>query len=430
VDVQTRVKTKSYLCVPLKTRERSLGVLTAVNKCQGFFSADDVRLAEAFASQLAVALDNARLTEKLAMVQGQRRGRSPFVQKEHQSGTGLSALIGQGARMQEVYWLSEQILHTTTTVLLTGESGTGKDLMARIIHAHGARAKGPFIAVNCAAIPEALLEAELFGYERGAFTNATQRKPGRFELAAGGTLFLDEIGEMSPALQAKLLRVLQEKQFERLGSTKTTRTDVRTIAATNRNLPQLIAEGKFREDLFYRLNVYPIPLPPLRERREDILPLAEHFLQRFTKGLGKDGVVLSKDVRERLMRHTWPGNVRELENVIERAAILCRGTEVTLQELPSSLQEQGEEHNPRVGHGRMPVGVTLAELEKQCIVQALERVNYNQLRASRLLGLSRTQLRTRMRNYGLEKKAMTITYAAQPLEQAFGREERREFLLQ
>jgi transcriptional regulator with PAS, ATPase and Fis domain len=271
-----------------------------------------------------------------------------------------------------------------------------------VIHTQGARGKGPFIAINCAALPETLLESELFGYEKGAFTGADRRKPGRFELASGGTLFLDEIGELSPALQAKFLRVLQDKTFERLGGTGMIAADARIIAATNQDLAKRIAEGKFREDLFYRLHVYPIVLPSLRERKEDILPLAAHFLKKYSREIRKDILGLSQETQSLLYRYRWPGNIRELENIIERAVILCRGTVISAQDLPLCLQEHAYEPS---GEGKalsvLGEGLSLGEVEKRCILQALEQTNYNRLQASKLLGLTRSQLRTRMRRYGL-----------------------------
>ncbi|MFQ5658726.1 MAG: sigma 54-interacting transcriptional regulator, partial [Candidatus Methylomirabilales bacterium] len=285
VDEQTGTTTKSLVCVPLRTKDRVLGVLNAVNKRHGPFLQEDVRLLEAFANQLAIAVENARLIQALQEAQEQLREENLYLREEMGQVVRFETLIGESRSMQRVYALVERVLNTTATVLITGGSGTGKELIARVIHHKGPRALGPFIAVNCSAIPETLLEAELFGYEKGAFTGAAKRKPGRFELAAGGTLFLDEIGDMSPALQAKLLRVLQEKQFERLGGTETIATDARIIAATNRELDALVKAGGFREDLFYRLNVYPIPLPPLRERKQDVLPLALHFLQKSSREL-------------------------------------------------------------------------------------------------------------------------------------------------
>jgi DNA-binding NtrC family response regulator len=305
--------------------------------------------------------------------------------------------------MQEVARLVERALHTTATVLLTGERGTGKSHMARLLHDQGPRAKGPFVAVNCAAIPEMLLEAELFGYERGAFTGATQRKPGCLELATGGTLFLNEIGDMSPVLQAKLLRVLQEKQFERLGGTETITTDARIVAATHHDLQRLIIEGRFRSDLLYRLNVHPIALPPLRERQEDLGPLTMFFLTRFSQKLHKEVRGISQEARGLLERYPWPGNVRELAEVIEQAVARCQGPTVTAQDLPQSLWESSRTPVWRGEATKLPPGgITMADLEKRFIQQALEQAHGNKSQAAKKLGLSRTELRTRMRWYGLE----------------------------
>ncbi|HJY83422.1 MAG TPA: sigma 54-interacting transcriptional regulator [Candidatus Binatia bacterium] len=404
VDMQTERKTKSLICVPLKTKDRIIGVLEAINKLEGSFFQEDVRLLESLASQLALAIENARLIQALQAARERLREENLYLREESGQVARFATLIGASPRMQEVYRLVERVLSTMATVLITGESGTGKELIAQVIHHEGPRAKGPFIAINCAAIPETLLEAELFGYEKGAFTGATHRKLGRFELAAGGTLFLDEIGEMNPALQVKLLRVLQEKQFERVGGTETIATDARIIAATNQNLDQLIPRGKFRQDLFYRLNVYPIPLPPLRERKEDILPLASHFLRKYNKELRREITGLSPEARELLSSYHWPGNVRELENVMERAVILCQGPVVTGQDLPLSLLKQQRSVQPVSGEAFKlpPGGIALAELEKQLILQALKQANNNKVQAGKLLGLSRTQLRTRMQHYGLE----------------------------
>jgi transcriptional regulator with GAF, ATPase, and Fis domain len=443
VDVQTRTRTRSYLCVPLKTREKTLGVLTAVNKRRGPFGPRDLVVSEAFATQVAIAIHNDRLTEALrqtrdhVMADGHSRdedGHSPREDSSYSPGkhgyslgedghspeedghfrrphggcsTRFETLVGSSPRMREVYRLVEPILATRTTVLLLGESGTGKELVARAIHAQGQRPRGPFIAVNCAALPEALLEAELFGHERSAFTGATHRKPGRFELAAGGTLFLDEIGEMSPGLQAKLLRALQDKTFERVGGTATIKTDARIIAATNRDLEALIAQGTFREDLYYRLNVYPIPLPPLREREDDVLGLALHFLAKYGTPLRGQTVRLSPEARELLAGYHWPGNIRELENVIERAVILCDGHVVKGKDLPSRLGSPPRlEPASAASHPAYPTGTSLAGLEKQYILQALEQAGYNRSRAGTLLGLSRTQLRTRLRKHGIDERSI------------------------
>ncbi len=406
VDDHTGTKTRSIICAPLRTKDRIIGVLEAINKRQGVFTTEDVRLLEAFANQLALALENARLIQELRAARERLSEENRYLREAMGQTVQFETLVGESATMQEVYRLVERVLNTTATVLLTGESGTGKDLIARIVHFQGPRAKGPFIHVNCAAIPETLLEAELFGYERGAFTGATQRKPGRFELAAGGTLFLDEIAEMSPMLQAKLLRVLQDQRFERVGGTETLVTDARIIGATNQDLERLLAEGKFRQDLFYRINVFPILVPPLRERREDIMPLAMYFLKRYSQELRKEIEGMSKEATDLLERYSWPGNVRELENVIERAVILCQGTVVTAQELPRAWREPLRMPVLRSDAFRLPPGgIDLWELEKALICQALEQTHQNKSHAAKLLGLSRTQLRTRLRHYGLASGA-------------------------
>jgi Nif-specific regulatory protein len=398
VDAQTGMQTKSLLSVPLRTGKRILGVVSAINKRPRPFDSEDIRLLEAFAGPLALAIENAQLIQAL-------QEENLSLREEVGQGERFEIPVSASPRMQEVSRLVAQVLSLPVTILLTGESGTGKEVLARAIHAQGPRAQGPFIAVNCAAIPEALLEAELFGYERGAFTGATRRKPGRFELAAGGTLLLDEIGEMSLALQVKLLRVLQEKRVERLGGTASLALDARIIVATNQDLERLVAQRQFRADLFYRLNIYPIPLPPLRERKEDILPLAQHFLRKYSRELRKEGVGLSDGAQELLLRYEWPGNIRELENAIYRAVIVSRGALITIQDLPLELRERPRD-TPVSGEGfRLPPeGLDLPALEKQLIRQALEQAHHNKSQASRLLHLSRMQLRTRVKNYGLETR--------------------------
>jgi Nif-specific regulatory protein len=403
VDAHTGTKTRSIICVPLRTKERIIGVLEAINKRQGVFTTEDVQLLEAFANQLALALENARLIQELHAARERLSEENQYLREVTGQTVQFDTLVGESPATQEVYRLLKLVLNTEATVLITGESGTGKELVTRVIHSQGPRAKGPFIAVNCAAIPETLLEAELFGYERGAFTGATQRKLGRFELAAGGTLFLDEIADMSSVLQAKLLRAIQEKEFERVGGTETLPTNVRIIAATNQDPARLIAEGRFREDLFYRLNVFPIPLPPLRERREDIIPLAMHFLRRSSQKLRKEIVGISREALGLLERYAWPGNIRELENAIERAVILCQGTTVTAEELPRDVREPIKVPLLSSDTFRLPPGgLSLWALEKELIRQALEQAHQNKSQAAKLLDLSRTQLRTRMRHYGLE----------------------------
>ncbi len=323
-------------------------------------------------------------------------------------------LIGSSPEMQRVYTLIEKIADTDSTVLITGESGTGKELVAKIIHYNSDRAERNFVPLNCAAIPKELLETELFGHEKGAFTGATTTRIGRFELANGGTLFLDEIGELDPSLQVKLLRVLQEREFERVGSTKTIKVDVRIIAATNRNLEELTEQGRFREDLYYRLNVIPIHLPPLRNRKEDIPLLVDHFLNKHSKGKKKAPPIITKQIMEVFMNYDWPGNVRELENLIERLTILNSGEEVTPKDLPQRFQkvvnipEGSEERGLFQGSEQIqlsPKGINLNsvidEIERRLISQALEMSNGVKSKAASLLGLNRTTLVEKMKKKGI-----------------------------
>jgi two-component system, NtrC family, response regulator AtoC len=359
-----------------------------------------VRRLETFAHQLAHALENARVIQarydcdvQQLIAEAERLANSPVP---------CDTLIRESPKMQEVYRLVERVLHTTATVLLTGERGTGKDRIARLLHDQGPRAKGPFIAV-CAALPETRLEAELFGDERGAFTGATPRQPGYLELAAGGTLFLEEIDALSPGLQAKLLRVLQDRQFERVGGTEPLTTDARIIAATHQDLERLVAEGRFRRDLYDRLTVFPIALPPLRERPEDLRALTLHFLKHYSHILRKDVLAMSEEAMGWLERYPWPGNVQELAEVIEQAVARCQGPAVTAQDLPQALREPSR---APVSSGEAVThpsgGIVGVELEKERIRQALERAHGNQSQAAKWLGLSRAQLRPRLRQYGLE----------------------------
>lgn len=308
-------------------------------------------------------------------------------------------IIGRSPAMQEIFATIERVAPTSATVLIAGESGTGKDLIARAIHYHSPRRDYPFVKINCAAIPESLLESELFGYEKGAFTGATTSKPGKFEQADKGTVFLDEIGEIPPAIQVKLLRVLQDKEFERLGSNRTRRVDVRVIAATNADLRAAIESGQFREDLYYRLNVVPINVPPLRQRKEDIPALVEHFIRKYSQEFGRPVKGISNEALEILMKHHWPGNVRELENVIERALVLCSGDRIEASDIkldpvtkPAGLDSDFF----------LPEGTTLEEHERQLILKALERAKGNKSLAARMLGITRNALRYRLSQMGLE----------------------------
>ncbi|HEX5423776.1 MAG TPA: sigma-54 dependent transcriptional regulator [Candidatus Acidoferrales bacterium] len=307
-------------------------------------------------------------------------------------------IIAQSEKMQAVLRLAERVAPTNATVLIGGESGVGKDLIARAIHQHSQRASGPFIKINSTAIPETLLESELFGYEKGAFSGATTSKPGKFELADKGTLFLDEIGDIPAAIQVKLLRVLQEREFERLGGTKTLKVDVRLIAATNRDLRAALEEGTFREDLYYRLNVVAIDIPPLREHKEDIPGLVDFFLQKYAKEMGKPAPKISSQALELLVDFHWPGNIRELENIIQRAVTLSEST--TIEPADIHLDVAAPKANA-AGNHFLPPGMTLDQWEEQAIREALHRANGNKSQAARLLGLTRNALRYRLSQMGV-----------------------------
>jgi two-component system response regulator FlrC len=318
--------------------------------------------------------------------------------------SGSPRVVGQSAAWRRALTEATQVAPTPTTVLLLGESGTGKEVLARFLHRASSRDRGPFVAINCAALPEHLLEAELFGYERGAFTGATQTKPGQIEQAAGGTLFLDEVGEMSPSAQAKLLRVLQEREFQRLGGTRVIRADVRIIAATNRSLDRAMAAGQFREDLYYRLNVFPIRLPALRDRRDDILPLADAFLTAFGRELGRPVAGLSREARNVLVDYRWPGNVRELRNTLQRAAILADGGLITAEHLAVAERSVDAPAAPTPHASTaepMPVIGDLAAMERMMIERALADARFNKSRAAKAVGLTRHQLYVRLRRHGL-----------------------------
>jgi len=308
-------------------------------------------------------------------------------------------IVARSARMQEVLATVERVAPTNSTVLLGGESGVGKDLIARAIHEKSRRASGPFVKINSTAIPESLLESELFGFEKGAFTGAAASKPGKFELADKGTLFLDEIGDVPAATQVKLLRVLQEREFERLGGTRTLRVDVRLVAATNRDLRAALEEGTFREDLYYRLNVVPIDLPPLRERKEDIPGLVDLFLARSSAESGKEFTGVAPEAMRLLMDHHWPGNVRELQNIIERASALARGPVLAASDIHLDIQRAKPLNS---GAALLPEGMTLEQWEDEMIREALRRANGNKSQAARSLGLSRNALRYRLSKIGIE----------------------------
>ncbi len=306
----------------------------------------------------------------------------------------LGSLVGSSPAMQLVFKAIEQVAPSRATVLITGESGTGKELAAAAIHDNSPRARRPFVKLHCAALAESLLESELFGHEKGAFTGAASRREGHFKVADGGTLFLDEIGDITPATQVKLLRFLQERAFERVGGTETLKVDVRVIAATNRDLRAEVACGRFREDLFYRLNVVNVDMPPLRARPGDVLPLARHFLAKYAKENGKTITGFDASAIERIQSHRWPGNVRELENVVERACVLCDASKISAKHFPTALAPQSS------GTVRIP-GSTLEEIERHAILSTLEAAGGSTSRAAQMLGISIRKVQYRLHEYGI-----------------------------
>jgi transcriptional regulator with GAF, ATPase, and Fis domain len=329
-------------------------------------------------------------------------------------------LIGKSPGMQEIYAKIEQVADSRTTVLITGESGTGKELVAKAIHYNSSRRDRPFVALNCAALPETLIESELFGHEKGSFTDATARRVGQFELANNGTLFLDEIGDLSPITQAKLLRVLQEREFARIGGVQPIKVDVRIVAATNKNLDELVRKGQFREDLYYRINVIALYLPPLRERGEDVPLLAKHFLAKRLEEENRAPIEFGKEALELLSRYPWPGNVRELENIIEQAFIWSQNSsQITPEHLPMILKSDTRSSSLRDDTlaGRMSLEKAVMEFEREIILDALKRTNYVQTHAANLLGISRRMLKYRMDTLGIGRPDNATSQEPEPAVQ-------------
>jgi DNA-binding NtrC family response regulator len=348
-------------------------------------------------------LDVVRRLVDQAIEHGRLKAENRLLQSQLQAKHKFDAIVGKSAALQKVLGMVEKIAETDSTVLITGESGTGKELIARAIHYNSRRSARMLVTVNCGAIPEELLESELFGHVKGAFTNAIHHREGRFSLADGGTIFLDEIGDMSPNLQVKLLRVLQDRTFEPVGSSKTERVDVRVVAATNQNLASLIEEKRFREDLYYRLNVLPVEMPPLRERTDDIPLLVHHFLDQARAERGSRVQGLTDEAMALLLTHDWPGNVRELENLMERLVVLNSEGEIGLDELPSDLRRSQPRtvESPRVPASGLDFNQVVDQLEVDLILQALEHTHWNKNRAAQLLGLNRTTLEGKIRKRGL-----------------------------
>ncbi len=344
--------------------------------------------------------DRLRSCVKKALQISQLTYEVKYLRKEIESKYNYNNIVGNSPEICQILKLTGEVAITDTTVLITGESGTGKELLSRAIHINSPRSNGPFIPVNCAAIPATLLEAELFGYERGAFTGAQQRKKGKFELATGGTLFLDEIGDMELDVQAKFLRVLESHEFERLGGDRTIQADVRIIAATNKDLEKMVTEKQFREDLYYRVSVFPVRIPPLRERRDDIPLLSNFFLKEFSKTFGRKAPTLSEKALEMLVNHPWKGNIRELRNVLERAMILSKGEHITRRHVMLNEFQGKSLGNLDLDHIVTLLvkehRINLEDLEQKCITTAMDISNQNVSKAARLLGLSRATLRYRL----------------------------------
>jgi transcriptional regulator with GAF, ATPase, and Fis domain len=388
---------RSFLSVRVPARERVIE-LAFWSKRPGAFASSDLPAARRILDYMALSVSHEQLVEaerRAGEAQAratQLEARVQMLSEELESKTQIR-VVGESAEWHEVLKKATQVAATDTTVLVSGESGTGKEVVARFIHRASARSRGPFVALNCAALPEQLLESELFGYERGAFTSAQQAKPGQIELAANGVLFLDEVTEMSLTAQAKFLRVLQEREFQRLGGTRMLKANIRVIAATNRDLRKAVDRGDFREDLFYRLKVFDIGIPPLRQRVADILPLSETLLQDIGKSFGRPPAGLTRDAREALLRYHWPGNVRELRNALERAAILCEGGLIRVEHL--ALEAAGQPAGA--------VSTDLGTMERETIAQVLRECRWNRTQAAKRLGLTRTQLYLRLQKYGLEK---------------------------
>jgi transcriptional regulator with GAF, ATPase, and Fis domain len=391
VDQQSGYRTRTILCEPMRDEEgRVIGVFQVINKSGGTFEEEDQLSLGYLAEQASIAIRNTKEREQIVRSRDQ-------LAEEAASGVRI---IGESESITALRATIDRVAHTDLPVLVLGESGTGKEVVSRALHCRGPRADRPFIAVNCAALTESLLESELFGHEAGAFTDAREMRPGKFELADGGTLFLDEIGDMSPGGQAKLLRVLEEKVITRVGGSATIPTDVRVIAATNANLAGAVQDKKFRKDLYYRLSVVTLDLPPLRERPEDVLPLAEHFLVGFCQQAKRKPLRLMADARRRLQAHHWPGNVRELRNLMERVAFLTTEETVQADDLAFILAPEAESsYEPAEGFG---LGDATKEFQREFIRRAIKRVGGNMSSAADLLGLHRSNLYRKMRQLEME----------------------------
>ncbi|WP_417912265.1 sigma 54-interacting transcriptional regulator [Candidatus Electronema sp. TJ] len=411
----------SFICVPIKAtveNEAALseGHVRAQSRCIGALSVDRCYGPD-FGQQAEqdlrfLTIVSALIAQTVHRIQSVSREKDALRRENQQLRRELSAknrieeIIGNSSRMQEVFAMVHRVANSNATVLLRGESGTGKSMVAKALHHNSGRAKKPFVIVNCSALPETLLESELFGHEKGAFTGAVERKMGRFEQAQGGTLFLDEIGEISTAVQVKLLNVIQERTFQRLGGAELIKADIRLVAATNRDLEAAVREGRFREDFYYRLNVFPIYLPPLRERRTDILLLADYFLEQYSRENGKKIERISTSAIDLLIKYHWPGNVRELQNCMERAVLICDSSAITSVHLPPTLQSAESVG----GSSGSPLSFTQAveNFERDLIIEALKQCNGNQTKAAERLETSLRIINYKIHNYGIDPKQYKV----------------------
>ena len=401
----------SVLTLPIRFGGQLQAAVNFFSRKEGWFTKEDVPIARRIANHLALALSHFRLAEearKLHIAEERAEQLDAQVRKltdELDARSGYRRIIGESRPWKDVLGQAAKVAPTETTVLLLGESGTGKEVVARFLHRASARRDGPFVALNCAALPEHLLESELFGYERGAFTGAMQAKPGLIEQAVKGVLFLDEVGEMALPVQAKFLRVLQEREFQRLGGTRTLQADVRVIAATNRDLRKAVEQRQFREDLFFRLNIFELRLPPLRNRRDDIPLLCDMFLAEIGRSIGRPPAGLSREAQQALVNYSWPGNVRELRNILERAAILADGGLIVAEHFAlAPLQDVVKTplvFAPVSDDSARPES-DLKSVEREMILKALEKARYSKSEAAKALGLTRAQLYTRLKRYQLD----------------------------
>ncbi|MEP7272882.1 MAG: sigma 54-interacting transcriptional regulator [Acidobacteriota bacterium] len=385
---------RAFVCVPVLAAGRPIGAIGALVRSR---DPNELNATADLLAGVAATVSQALRWDRASRAQKESATASVRIAALPQK-ADLGSLVGTSGAILSVVEQALQVAATRTTVLIRGESGTGKELIAELVHRNSSRAEGPFVKINCAALPESLIEAELFGHERGAFTGAHARRKGRFELAHRGTIFLDEIGEISLAMQAKLLRVLQEREFERVGGTETVRVDTRLIAATNKDLEAAIVAGSFREDLYYRINVFTMFAPPLRERKTDVLLLADHFVEKYARAYEKTVKRISTPAIDMLMSYHWPGNVRELENCIERAVVMCDDAVIHAHHLPPSLQTAE-------GSGTIPatsLTAAVAVLEREMLIDALKTTEGNQTRAAKLLQVSERIVNYKVRKYGID----------------------------